>query len=270
MIRRDGVWVKQSHAEKIHYPEAIRNVLAKLEDNSFWFGHRNQVISMLVEKFEIKLPLFDIGGGNGSVSKHLEKNGASCVLVEPGENGILNAKAEGLTNLIHADFSDECFLDNALTSVGCFDVIEHIEDDKAFVRLLHKKLQTNGKLIVSVPAYELLWSEADVVAGHFRRYTRASLVELFLENGFSVLYSSYFFSFLWLPVFFFRAIAFRLSGKKEISLDKTEKELQQTERQKSKIIDWLRKVELCFVKRNKRIVFGTSCILVAQKKAENE
>jgi SAM-dependent methyltransferase len=65
--------------------------------------------------------------------------------------------------------------------VTALDVLEHVEDDKASAETLLGLLKPGGILIVTVPAYMLLWSGHDVVLEHKRRYVKAQLAELFQE-----------------------------------------------------------------------------------------
>jgi 2-polyprenyl-3-methyl-5-hydroxy-6-metoxy-1,4-benzoquinol methylase len=54
-------------------------------------------------------------------------------------------------------------------------VLEHIDDEQAFLREIRRCLAPGGRIYLSVPAGRWLWSDDDVQAGHFRRYTCASL-----------------------------------------------------------------------------------------------
>jgi hypothetical protein len=58
-----------------------------LEDNSFWFKYRNNCIIQLAKQYVKDNLLFEIGGGNGFVSKGLEENGIQTCLIEPGIQG---------------------------------------------------------------------------------------------------------------------------------------------------------------------------------------
>ena len=72
---------------KISYPTDGNDICFSIEDNSFWFKHRNNCIISLAKKYVKDTPFFDIGGGNGFVSKRLEENGIQTCLVEPGIQG---------------------------------------------------------------------------------------------------------------------------------------------------------------------------------------
>ena len=128
---------------------------------------------------------FDIGGGNGYVSKGLEDQGVSTVLVEPGIQGCLNAKAKGLSTVVCSTLENAGFQNNTLPAAGLFDVVEHIENDVAFLSSVNQYLVSGGKLYITVPAYNALWSAEDTDAGHYRRYTLDSMGKTLKAAGLS-------------------------------------------------------------------------------------
>ena len=77
-------------------------------------------------------------------------------------------------------------------TVVALDVVEHIEDDHAFLRRLARVLRPGGKLVVKVPAAPSLMSTLDRVVGHHRRYDKASLRETFRDAGLTPLSLSHF------------------------------------------------------------------------------
>jgi SAM-dependent methyltransferase len=62
------------------------------------------------------------------------------------------------------------------------DVLEHIEDDAAAVQVVHSLLAPGAVAVVSVPAYQWLFGHHDVQLGHYRRYTRSAVRELFRRD----------------------------------------------------------------------------------------
>ena len=71
--------------------------------------------------------------------------------------------------------------------------MEHIEDDRSFLKALKAKIGEKGRVYLTVPAYSGLWSQEDGRAGHYRRYSLGQICKLLEESGFRVEYSSYFF-----------------------------------------------------------------------------
>lgn len=76
--------------------------------------------------------VFDIGGGNGFVALGIKNAGREVVLVEPGPEGVRNARVRGLTTIICSTLEDAGFLKHTIPAIGIFDVLEHVEDDTAF------------------------------------------------------------------------------------------------------------------------------------------
>jgi SAM-dependent methyltransferase len=189
----------------VSYPDAGNAACYQIEDTSFWFGHRMDCLRTLIEKFPPFGPLYDIGGGNGFVAAALQAAGREVVLLEPGE-GAHNALRRGVRRVIQSTMEDAGFTPHSLPAAGAFDVVEHIADEGAFLRGIRKQLVPDGRFYCTVPAFPSLWSAEDDHAGHFRRYTRRSLCAALEAGGFTVEFASYFFTWLTLPVFAFRAL----------------------------------------------------------------
>ena len=86
------------------------------------------------------------------------------------------------------------------------NVLEHIPDDQASLCDIHKILKPGGRLVIYVPAFEVLWSPMDDQVGHLRRYRKMKLKKLVTSSGFRVLSCDYsdsvgFFTSLFLRLF---------------------------------------------------------------------
>ena len=71
------------------------------------------------------------------------------------------------------------------------DILEHIEFPTIALENWRRLLRPEGKLILFVPAYQVLWSKHDEANRHFRRYTRPRLLEELRVAEFSILTSGY-------------------------------------------------------------------------------
>jgi SAM-dependent methyltransferase len=256
----DHIW-RGSTLSQVSYPHTAHQDLADVEDRSFWFNHRKNCIVESANRFLKGGSLFDIGGGNGFMTLAFKNLGYDSILVEPGESGVQRAKSRGLTKIIQASFDDLKIMPLSLPHVGLFDVIEHVENDVEFLKRLNEKMSPKSRLLVTVPAYAFLWSPEDEFAGHFRRYKLSDLKSTLHKAGFEVDYSSYFFSFLVLPLFFVRTLGKYF--KKNQS--RPEDDHLVNEGLKRNIISSLLNWELSRIRKNKTIPFGTSCIVVARK-----
>lgn len=125
----DGIFYSKITSE-ISYPEDGNEKCMQIEDNSFWFNHRNNVIIRSVNNFsKNNFIFFDVGGGNGYVSKGLMDVGIQVILIEPGVNGAQNAVSRGVKTVICSTLENAGFDNSSIDAIGLFDVIEHIEKD---------------------------------------------------------------------------------------------------------------------------------------------
>ena len=150
--------------------------------------------------------VLDVGCGDGFISNELFKN----IHVE---------SVTGIdTNLSNEEVSSFNYLKNNVTYFNDYsgvkeknyqlilllDVIEHIEDDKRFLsEMATKYVADNGYIVITAPAFQILFGSHDKFLRHHRRYNRKELVELVNLAKLECLASGYFFLSL-LPVRFFQ------------------------------------------------------------------
>ena len=242
-----------------------------VEDNSWWFSYKYEVIRYFSDIFFKKvLKTYDIGGGNGYIAGRLTKYGYDMALIEPAYEACVNARRRGVPCCINGSIED---VDFDICQCTCLDVLEHVEDDNSFLSSIYYRMPKGGRIILTVPAFMSLWSSEDVKLGHFRRYNRKGLYDLFESNGFRVLYSSYFFSFLYIPIWLIRVMLEKLKISKrseELSFDENARREANQHKRRKGIVSFVLKcfegVEMYFLRRNIRLLFGSSVIVVAEKK----
>ncbi len=149
-------------------------------------------------------------------------------------------------------------------SAGLFDVLEHIEDEAAALKLIHSVLEPSGRLFLTVPSYQFLHSSEDDVAGHFRRYTIPRLRRVLAGSDFRIEFSSYFFAPLPPLIFLARTIPTFLGMRH------TEKhDIAASEHAPRGLAAWamdrMLDLELRRMHAGKRCAFGGSCLCVAIK-----
>lgn len=265
-LGEDGIWYS-AETENISYPSEGSDTCFAIEESSFWFRHRNNCIKSIVKSFPPKNneTIFDIGGGNGFVALGLSSYGFNVALVEPGATGASNAKKRGVSDVICATTSTAQFKQRSLPAVGLFDVIEHIEDDLNFLKSVGSLIKKGGRLYVTVPSYWCLWSEDDVTAGHFRRYTVSSISNVLQLAGFQVEFSSYIFRVLPLPIFLFRTIPYKLGfPKSEKNGSTMTRDHEIKSRVLGRILNVILKSEIDNLNKKKSMSFGGSCLIVAK------
>lgn len=251
----------------VSYPADGNALLFQLEDESFWFRHRNRCVIEAVRQFPPVGHILDVGGGNGFVARGLIDAGFRTVLLEPGADGASNARTHRkIPDVINSTLEDANLPSGSVPAVGLFDVLEHIEDDQGFVTQIAGLLQPSGLVFVTVPAHQWLWCAADVHAGHFRRYSLKQLRARFAAAGFDVEYATCFFEPVIVPFFLLRTVPFVLGWSTAAAAEATyEQEHRAGRGAAATILDAMLSREVAAIARRRTIMTGTSCLLVARK-----
>lgn len=260
---KDGIWYANGDEkfETVSYPEEGNAECFEVEENSFWFRHRAAAICAAMKNFPPPGPVYDIGGGNGFITRSLLNDGHEAVLLEPGKTGAFNASKRGIPTIICSTLVEARFRENCLPAVGLFDVLEHVKTDHAFLGEIHRCLTPGGRLYVTVPSYAWLWSYEDNEAGHYRRYTTRRLASDLKAAGFNCLYQTHIFSLLPIPLFLVRALP-SLFGRVKFSAASNES----VHRPRMKgFTGKIWAIEINRINSRRSIPFGSSCMIVAEK-----
>ena len=256
---------KISEKAPLSYPSDGLDRLILIEDSSYWYWHRNQCIGHFVNKYCSGTTFLDIGGGNGPVTKHLQNSGIDAILIEPDNSGCQNAKSRGVGKIFSGELKDiTARSPSQLFSVGMFDVIEHIDDDTKTVLEVQQKLKQGEYFVLTVPSIRLLWSEADVRAGHYRRYTKKMIKKLLENSGFEVVECHFLFSSLILPIFFFRVLP-SLAGFYKVNSGTNSREHGSKEGIFSRTLRKLLGREFSRIVKGRSRSYGSSLLVVARK-----
>lgn len=162
------------------------------EERHWWFSGRRQVLLALVRA---ELPegarLLDVGCGTGffleAAATRYEVSG-----LDPSPQAVGFCRDRGLAGVREGGVADLEHLDATYDAVTFFDVIEHLPDDVGALALARQVLRPGGRVFVSVPAYQWLWSHHDEAHGHQRRYTRNLLHARLAAAGFAHARTGYF------------------------------------------------------------------------------
>lgn len=142
----------------------------------------NNYLVELIRKFATGDRIVDHGAGAGTFARLVSEGGAKVVCMEPDVDLRNELSASGFeVAATLAEIAEES-VDYAYT----LNVLEHIRDDGEAITELHRCLKPGGKLLVYVPAFQVLYSQMDEHVGHFRRYRRGPLAQLLSSAGFDV------------------------------------------------------------------------------------
>lgn len=154
-------------------------------------------IKMVSDKKAISIG--DIGAGdmyfdNQLILKLKEQN------IDPLIYSIDNAYENNISSRdeIHMLNDISCIENNSLDCIIMMDVLEHIQDDSEFLKSALEKLNDKGILIITVPAFQNLYSSHDLYLKHFRRYSYKDLRNLLISNNLKIIRNHYFYSSLYI------------------------------------------------------------------------
>lgn len=260
---KNGVRVSEfkisSNKEKISFPQSAY-VGKSLKRDDFWSRHRASLIIESIISMNQQV-IWELGGGDGRVGLQIAEAGIGVISVEPLYEGCAKVAKMGLP-VFSGVLSDLNLPDNSLQSVGFFDVLEHIEDDREFLKFLHSKLSTRGLIFLTVPAHKWLFSQHDLALGHFRRYDKRNLSKILNECGFEVLINVSVFQILVIPALILRRVPYVIGIR-----NKSEKIVVRAERM-IEVPKWLDTLLSFLLKIEKMLPapVGLSIFCVARKK----
>lgn len=199
--------IGNSHADiaRLTIPQAAYSGTDNLEVMREAINYTAFLLDLVRRHSPPRASVLDFGAGNGTFATPLHREGFDITCVEPDadlgrllrENGL--AVATGLDRLEPASFD----------FIYSLNVLEHIEDDVATLRALHAVLRPGGRLLIYVPAFQLLFTSMDRKVGHFRRYRKAGLVGQMRAAGYVIEASRYVDSVGFAATLVFRAVGNR-------------------------------------------------------------
>jgi dolichyl-phosphate beta-glucosyltransferase len=205
------------------FDEANAELLMRADTDHWWFRSKAALVSTAMRRVGGRLGptgwLVDTGAGSGGITSMLGWDPNRVAVVEGNETLVGRAVARhGLTG-IRGDVDELPLADNSVDVVCFLDVLEHLIEPQRALHEAARVLVPGGRVVINVPAHRWLWSEADEVLGHVRRYRRAVLRQQLADTGFRPVLLTHVFSWLVAPVLLKR----RLSGGRgpELGLDQS-------------------------------------------------
>ncbi|MCW5961002.1 MAG: class I SAM-dependent methyltransferase [Pyrinomonadaceae bacterium] len=171
-------------------------IMNDVEDKHWWFVGRRAILESFMERIEnglgrkdSDLKILDVGCGTGANLEMLAQFGDSEG-VDVSDDALEFCRKKGLK--VHKGLAEKLpFGDESFDVVTALDVVEHLDDDVAGLKEMHRVLKTGGRSLIFVPAFMWLWGVQDDISNHRIRYTKKQIVERLERAGFKINRATY-------------------------------------------------------------------------------
>ena len=176
--------------------EKLLEYFNDIEKHHWWWEGRREILSQELPR-KSNLKVLDIGCGTGETMSFVKsiRRGVDVVGVDNSQVAVNFAIKRG-HQVVKVDALKLPFQNETFDVILILDVIEHIKDDEAFLIEAKRVLKKGGKIIITAPALQFIWSKHDTGQGHQRRYTRHMIRGLAKTSRLSISRLSYFNFFL--------------------------------------------------------------------------
>ena len=133
-------------------------------------NYRNYQLD-LIRKF-VGGNILEVGPGRGEIIENFISADNKITMIDTDEEMCKIIRERFKNSDVKILNSNISSLEEKFDTILYMDVIEHIENDIKELDQAISKLNKNGKLVIIVPAFSILFSDFDKSVGHFRRYTK--------------------------------------------------------------------------------------------------
>lgn len=164
----------------------------RLEDHHWWFVARRRLVLQELARHGGREPgpILDVGCGTGGMLVHLAHFG-NALGVDPFPEAADACRIRNVPFVLGSG-TELPFRDATFGAALALDVIEHVDDHAGILREMRRVLRPGGLALITVPAYQFLWSRHDELNHHQRRYRRRGLRTVVSEAGFEIVKLSYY------------------------------------------------------------------------------
>ena len=155
--------------------------IAALESVSIADNYNNYVAGLFFSNIKKSYNILDFGAGYGLITKKIKDAGYKILAVEINKEAIEKLKTLNID--CYSSIEKVPLTTNCIISLN---VLEHIDDDYKCLKDLYSHLPIDGKLILYLPASNLVWTKLDEMVNHKRRYSKRQVTELLESNKFKI------------------------------------------------------------------------------------
>jgi SAM-dependent methyltransferase len=167
--------------------QRLMKVLLDVDEHHWWYRGRRRIVRAELDGLALPLDarILDAGCGSGRMLQELAAYGQISG-IELDEDAAAMAAQRDCGEVEVGRLEDLPWDDGTFDLITSLDVVEHTPNDREALAELRRVSKPGGWLLITVPAYQTLWSLHDVANHHFRRYNRASLSAPARDAGWQV------------------------------------------------------------------------------------
>lgn len=160
----------------------------QVETTYWWFVNRRDIVTKLLNTHcPQKGTLLEVGCGGGFLSSTLQREGWNVTSADIHPTAARFAHEQGVPKALAFDASKPWPLaSNTANAFLMLDVLEHIEPHIDALQEAYRVLNPGGIALLTVPAYQFLFSAWDEYNQHYRRYTTTTMKEVAQQAGFKI------------------------------------------------------------------------------------
>lgn len=171
-------------------------IMDEVEGSHWWFVGRRAILESFLERIcsrlqapDSRLHILDVGCGTGANIEMLAQYG-DAEGVDVSDDALEFCRRKGLS--VKKGLAEELpYEDGAFDVTTALDVIEHLDDDVAGLKEMHRVTRSGGYSLFFVPAFMWLWGVQDDISHHRIRYSRRQIVERIEKAGYKVERATY-------------------------------------------------------------------------------
>jgi len=160
---------------------------AQIEAVHWWFEGRRAIFGALLADLGLspQSRILDLGCGTGANLQFLSRFG-NVIGLDRGAAAARYSSERTQLPVLQGDVVALPFRSDSMDLVTAFDLVEHIDDDRACVAEMARVCRGGGHLLVTVPAFPWMWGRQDVINHHKRRYRAREFAALFHDQGLEI------------------------------------------------------------------------------------
>lgn len=236
------------------------HTMLDVDERHWWYRGRRRIIRAELDMLPLPADasILDAGCGSGRTLEDLIAYGHVSG-IEISLEAVEVARARDCADVRVGRLEQLPWDSDTFDLITCLDVLEHVADDRLALGELRRVCKPGGWLVMTVPAYQTLWSYHDEANRHYRRYERATLRAAVADSGWRLERLTSFNTLLFPP-----AVAVRLAQRRRRN-GGPDFDLHPGPRWLNRALEAPLRAEARWLRRGRTLPAGLSLLAVVQK-----